>query len=623
MSEFATLKIVDGDFLQGFQVILRTGKDGNSTATETDGWFPPAPELPQLCDNWQLNYRNLEEINFPRALKASKGQVTNYSIIESANHLTDGINHWLNSGDAKFQPFRDKLIGHLQKNDRIRFIIQTDNVQLWRIPWHLWKVLESCKVEVNISASGYQQVERVTHAKNKKQIRILVILGDSTGINVEKDLDFLQKDLPNAEIVTLRNPKEEQLTEGLWEQEWDILFFAGHSSSQGANFQGKFYISQNESLTIGELKSALNNAIEHGLKLAIFNSCDGLGLGRELAGLQIPATIAMRERVPDEVAQKFLEYFLKAFAKKGKSLSASVREARERLRELEEKYPCASWLPVICHNPAEDMPTWDSLLGLPSPLESDSPNSSTIQVGLDAPIGAFNWLLNVFIKYKFRMVALCLLGAISSYTVLPQFSHFSNQVGLKFRKSNQFENALFFYEFALKLYSDNASASANIAEIEESLQEFNSAAEGYKRAKIVSAAACNNEAHLILIGKHETLGGQYERAENQLMTCLQQAKSTPAKYAILKNLGWALLKQGKYDEAENALRDAIKLIGDRAPAYCLLAQVLEAQKDNKNALVQWKNCLTFGSEFDPDEKLWLPDARQRLKAAEKELWQVK
>jgi hypothetical protein len=31
----------------------------------------------------------------------------------------------------------------------------------------------------------------------------------------------------------------------------------------------------------------------------------------------------------------------------------AVRSAREQLQGLEDRYPCASWLPVICQNPAE------------------------------------------------------------------------------------------------------------------------------------------------------------------------------------------------------------------------------------------------------------------------------
>jgi hypothetical protein len=58
--------------------------------------------------------------------------------------------------------------------------------------------------------------------------------------------------------------------------------------------------------------------------------------------------------VPDFVAQQFLKYFLIAFAN-GEPLDRSVRQAREQLQGLEDLYPCASWLPIICQNPAENV----------------------------------------------------------------------------------------------------------------------------------------------------------------------------------------------------------------------------------------------------------------------------
>ena len=45
---------------------------------------------------------------------------------------------------------------------------------------------------------------------------------------------------------------------------------------------------------------ALKKAIGCGLQLAVFNSCDGLGLARELEALHIPQMIVMQEPVPGE-----------------------------------------------------------------------------------------------------------------------------------------------------------------------------------------------------------------------------------------------------------------------------------------------------------------------------------
>ena len=74
---------------------------------------------------------------------------------------------------------------------------------------------------------------------------------------------------------------------------------------------------------------------------------------------------------------------------------------------------------------------------------------------------------------------------------------------------------------------------------------------------------------------------------------------------MYKNRGWARLEQGRYDEAKLDLTEAIKLQGDRASAYCLLAQVLERQTDKKGALSEWENCLGFAYQpKTPEEDKW-------------------
>ncbi len=91
-----------------------------------------------------------------------------------------------------------------------------------------------------------------------------------------------------------------------------MLFFAGHSHTQEET--GVIYINENptnNSLPIAQLAEALKAAIEKGLKIAIFNSCDGLGLGDGLEKLNIPTTIVMREPVPIGLRKNFLIIFYK------------------------------------------------------------------------------------------------------------------------------------------------------------------------------------------------------------------------------------------------------------------------------------------------------------------------
>jgi ABC-type phosphate/phosphonate transport system substrate-binding protein len=186
-------------------------------------------------------------------------------------------------------------------------------------------------------------------------------LGNSDGIDTQEDKKILES-LPYADVCFLIEPSREQFKR-LWEEYWDILFFAGHSSSKDGD-KGYIYINRTDEgqLEISELEETLRTAIANGLKLAIFNSCDGLGLARQLEKLHIPQVIVMREPVPDKIAQEFLKYFLTDFSR-GTPLYTSVRHARKILQELllvDRKFPGASWLPVICQNPTAKDFVWPS-----------------------------------------------------------------------------------------------------------------------------------------------------------------------------------------------------------------------------------------------------------------------
>lgn len=357
MGKLVVLKLGDGNFDQGFPVTLQIGEDGDRPSTEIAGKLPPAPEIPQHYRCWQSAYRRL---GLRSRLEAEAIQVTNVSMMEDCCHavqvLRNSLNKWLDS--EAFRSIREKLLEKLMPSDEVRVIFQAEDIRLQRLPWHLWDFFERYpQAEIALSSPAFDRVIQASPPRSK--ITILAILGNSAGIDTQADRVLLEQ-LPGATVKFLVEPQRQELTNHLWSQGWDILFFAGHSASQANGESGQIYINQTDSLTIGDLRYALQTAVEHGLKLAIFNSCDGLGLARELSGLHIPQIVVMREPVPDIVAQQFLKYFLKAFAG-GKSFYLAVREARSRLQGLEDEFPCATWLPVICQNPAEVPPTWSSL----------------------------------------------------------------------------------------------------------------------------------------------------------------------------------------------------------------------------------------------------------------------
>ncbi len=357
MGKLVILKLGEGNFEQGFPVTLQIGDENVRPSVEITGALPPNPEILRDYYRWQSIYRNLKLPSRPIGLPKALNQAPSLEDCQQvAEEFKLRFNAWLASDS--FRPVREKWLEKLMLADNIRVLLQTKDFRLQKLPWHLWDLLERYpQAEIALSAPAYEQVNRITTTSDK--VKILAILGNSQGIDTKADQAVLNL-LPNTDITFLVEPQCQDLTDQLWEQHWQILFFAGHSSTQETNETGKIYINQTESLTINQLKYALKKAVERGLQLAIFNSCDGLGLAREFADLQIPQIIVMREPVPDRVAQQFLKYFLEAFTR-GESLYLAVREARERLQGLENQFPCATWLPVICQNPAEMPVNWGEL----------------------------------------------------------------------------------------------------------------------------------------------------------------------------------------------------------------------------------------------------------------------
>lgn len=359
---------LDGDSQKlGFRVSLAIGKQGYQPDIQKSANLPASPELStEIQQHWQEKYRTLgapyrikpKTITLKRSFQEQVQECN-----ESADKLRQNLNIWLDSDG--FRLLDKELRTSLNKDEAIRFLIRTDSQELHKLPWEEWEIFKSYpKAGFALSPTRYERI-KTTKSTGNSNVRILAILGNSEGINIEPDRQLLES-LPNVEIVFLVEKTRREINDQLWEQPWDILFFAGHSETAGET--GRIYINPTESLTIDELWYGLNKAVNNGLKIAIFNSCDGLGLARQLESmnLHIPQMIVMRELVPDSVAQEFLKYFLTAFAN-GESFDLAVREAKERLKGMEGNFPCASWLPIIWQNPTEVPPKWEDLFTVSEP----------------------------------------------------------------------------------------------------------------------------------------------------------------------------------------------------------------------------------------------------------------
>ncbi|MBD2329169.1 CHASE2 domain-containing protein [Alkalinema sp. FACHB-956] len=315
--------------------------------------------LPLLASyhHWRSNYRGYGGIADYRIEEIeSTSQVTLFTLKQEGKSVLKTFEHWLAA--ESFQPIVQWLKLELEiarrEGREARILLQTDNAEIRLLPWQVWSFLQAyTHLEIAFAPITYTEIPQ---PPSQEELRILVILGCSDGIDTNRDRHQWMS-LPNVIVELLEEPTREAFAQALQQSSWDILFFAGHSQTE--QLEGFIDLNPSDRLSLEELKRTLKTAITRGLKLAIFNSCDGLGVLNTFSGLHIPQMIVMREPIPDKVAHKFLEYFLTAFSS-GKSFYAAVAQAREQLEGLQDQYPCATWLPVSYQNPAIEPLRWPS-----------------------------------------------------------------------------------------------------------------------------------------------------------------------------------------------------------------------------------------------------------------------
>lgn len=385
MTCLVTLNFGTGSCERGFEsVTVQIWRAVQGERMQFTGTLPPAPELVEAYRQWQKLYLALQTAGGLRrwadamppsvaAFEIDETDLTNVStedLIKQGQQLSAVLNLWLSS--STFTPVEQQLRTYLQPTDIIQVIVQTVDPWLRRLPWHLWNFFDAYPAaEPALGSLHYRGVSAVAGARTR--LRILAVLGNSQGIDVTQDQALLSQ-LPQAEVIFLAEPTRAELDHWLWQdQGWDILFFAGHSATTSDGTQGHLAINRDRHLSIADLRHAINHAISRGLTLAIFNSCDGLGLAHELADLNIPQLVVMREPVPDFVAQAFLKSWLQRFSQ-GIPLSQALRQARQQLQGLEDDFPGGSWLPVMLQNPAAPTLHWPGSVSFSE--GRDGPNRS-------------------------------------------------------------------------------------------------------------------------------------------------------------------------------------------------------------------------------------------------------
>ncbi|MFN7930473.1 MAG: tetratricopeptide repeat protein [Blastocatellia bacterium] len=206
-----------------------------------------------------------------------------------------------------------------------------------------------------------------------------------------------------------------------------------------------------------------------------------------------------------------------------------------------------------------------------------------------------------------------LLSAMSLYLALPAIAKvYTNNLGVRYHQAGDIKKAVKSYERAISLDPDYAQAHYNLGSAYETSLELDKAITEYQVALRDDPKfyyAYNNLARLFLLRSENNAS---TTALTILNTALEQKPTElPILYAIYKNRAWAHLNLKLYIEAEKDVKRALESKPDGAAAYCIRAQILEAEK--KSAVDDWGTCLANQNKQEtPVEAVWLSIAREKM-----------
>jgi len=256
-------------------------------------------------------------------------------------------------------------------------------LDLARLPWETWEVGQSLSTGLSISRTT-TNLRHVPATRRGDRLRILVIIGDDTGLNFQREKTALQALFPTGtlQFVGWQQGKsidalETEIKRAIAnERGWDMLFFAGHSNETQST-GGELGIAPNTFMSIQDIAPQLAIARQNGLQFALFNSCKGLSLAESLIDMGFSQVAVMREPVHNQVAEEFLVQFLKHLAEYH-DVQECLQFACNYLQvERTVTYPSAYLIPSLFRHPQTPLfrlqpPTWKRTLRkfLPRPYEA-------------------------------------------------------------------------------------------------------------------------------------------------------------------------------------------------------------------------------------------------------------
>ncbi|MEL6319793.1 MAG: serine/threonine-protein kinase [Cyanobacteria bacterium J06626_14] len=352
MDKNVTLKFGESSLGQEFPVTLSIAYPDMLPHAEVSASLPSDPELYQLYATWATAYRQLGLSSQENVTDAIERSIIDLETCRnSARLLNDRLNFWLQA--APFHPVSTALMDGLEPSDNISILIQTTNIWLKRLPWHLWE-LGRAFPGIDIGLMAPPTPSAPAKRTTSPTVRVLTVLSH------DDEIDRTERSISssNLDLHLLIAPSVNQFYESLTGRSWDIIFLSRQQPNQMVGETGRFYFNSFDSLGMEELSPIINGAALNGVQMLMVNSWDGMAIAPALEATGIPHVITMREPAPTRAAYHFFHSFLDGFSS-GQSFYRSIRQGRQALERLDADIPCASWLPVVSQQPTVDAPRWE------------------------------------------------------------------------------------------------------------------------------------------------------------------------------------------------------------------------------------------------------------------------
>lgn len=290
------------------------------------------------------------------------------ALVEAEANLMYEFHEWLRSNelhDIRFQiahASQEVLKTNSPTSESVQVFLTDIPMELEVYPWETWLIdgefPTTRPIQLIRKPSNVTATQTTPSSQRQGRPRILVILGDDTGLNFQAEKEAVKPLLQIADVEFVGwEPGQigtqviAQINDAITdEQGWDILFFAGHSNETEMT-AGELSIAPNVSISMSEISPQLSLAQQRGLNVAIFNSCTGLNIAQSLIDLGFGQVMVMREPIHHRVIQEFLIKFLQGLGKYLDIYDSSM-EARQFLhQEKRYIYPSSYFLPSLFCQP--------------------------------------------------------------------------------------------------------------------------------------------------------------------------------------------------------------------------------------------------------------------------------